>query len=232
MKYWMIITAVILNSPASAQQTINVDDPNNRNLVNLSGINGEPFNMVRYLRIVEGSIFIPPDFTNSTILIKDNKRPINNVKARLNIVDHTLHYLDEKGNELFTRLPVEEIFFADPVTGDAHIFSQTFESCTNHKPGWYEVLEKGNVVLFREIIKTVSENKPYGSATTEQKVVTTYKYWMQDRTGCIQVNKIYDLINELKKLNASFEPVGAGHKYSDKKVEDWITVARLYNALR
>jgi hypothetical protein len=94
------------------------------------------------------------------------------------------------------------------------------------------VLEKGNIVLFREIIKTVSENKPYGSATTEQKVATSYKYWMQDITGCIQVNKINDFITELKKINGAFEPAVAGQKYSDRKVEDWITVARKYNALQ
>jgi hypothetical protein len=127
---------------------------------------------------------------------------------------------------------VEEIFFKDPVTGNSNVFSQTFESCTHQKPGWYEVLEKGNIVLFREIIKTVSENKPYGSATTEQKVATSYKYWMQDITGCIQVNKINDFITELKKINGAFEPAVAGQKYSDRKVEDWITVARKYNALQ
>ncbi len=131
MKYWMIITALMTTFAGSAQQTINVDDPNNRSLVNLGGINGEPVTMIKYMRIVEGSIFIPADFTSSTILIKNNKKPINSVKARINVVDHTLHYLDDKGNEFFTRLPVEEIFFKDPVTGEPHIFTQTPESCTN-----------------------------------------------------------------------------------------------------
>jgi hypothetical protein len=232
MKYIMFIAVLIWPGFISAQQTINVDDPNNRNLVNLGGINGEPVNMFKYMRVVEGSVFIPADFTNSTILIKNNKRPINNVKARINIVEHTLHYLDEKGNEYFTRLPIEEIFFKDPVTGDAHIYSQTLESCANNKQGWYEVLEKGNVNLFREIIKTISENKPYGSATTEQKVNTSYKFWMQAGTGCRQVNKINDFIAELKKINPGFESLVAGQKYSDKKVEDWIGVARKYNTLQ
>jgi hypothetical protein len=232
MKYRMIIISVMISSFAIAQQTINVDDPNNRNLVNLGGINGEPVNMFKYTRVVEGSVFIPADFTRSTILIKNNKRPINNVKARLNIVEHTLHYLDEKGNEYFTRLPIEEIFFKDTATGDTRIFSQTLDSCANDKPGWYEVLEKGNVSLFMEIIKTVTENKPYGSATTEQKVTTYNKFWMRAGAGCRQVNKINDFIDELKKINPGFESSVAGQKYSGKKTEDWITVARKFNALQ
>jgi hypothetical protein len=94
------------------------------------------------------------------------------------------------------------------------------------------VLEKGKVFLYGEIIKTVTENKPYGSATTKQKVNTTYKYLMNAGTGCRQVNKINDFITELKKINAGIEPAVAGQKYSDKKVEDWIAVARKYNSLQ
>jgi len=198
MKYWMIISSVMLFSFASAQQTINVDDPNNRSQVNLNGINGEPVTMVKYARVVEGSIFIPADFTNSTILVKNNKRVINNVKARINIVEHTLHYMDEKGNEFFTRLPIEEIYFTNPTAGESHIYTQTPDLCTTNKTGWYEVLEKGKITLYGEIIKTVTENKPYGSATTEQKVTTTYKYWMQAGTGCTKQGKINDFINEIK----------------------------------
>jgi len=231
MKYLMTISALILFSIASAQQTINVDDPNNRSQVNLNGINGEPVTMVKYTRVVEGSIFIPADFTNSTILVKNNKRVINNVKARINIVEHTLHYLDEKGNEFFTRLPIEEIYFTNTAIGDAHIYTQTPDLCTSNKTAWYEILEKGKVTLYGEIIKTVTETQPYGSATTEQKVNTAYKYWMQSGTGCTQLAKINDFINELKKINPAFEQADSGQKYSDKKMEDWIIVAKKFNAL-
>jgi len=232
MKFWVTISALILFSIASAQQTINVDDPNNRNQINLNGINGEPVTMVKYARVVDGSIFIPAEFTNSTILVKNNKKLINNVKARLDIVEHTLHYLDEKGNEFYTRLPIEEIFFPNSATGEAHIYTQTLDLCTTNKPGWYEVLEKGKITFYSEILKTVTENKPYGSATTEQKVVTNYKYWALTGTGCTQPGKINDFINELKKINPAFEQAVAGQKYSDKKMEDWITVAKKFNALQ
>ena len=232
MKYWMTISTLLIFSFVSAQQTINVDDPNNKGQVNLNGINGEPVTMVKYTRVVEGSIFIPADFTNSTILIKNNKRVINNVKARINIIDHSLHYLDDKGNEFFTRLPIEEIFFTNPATGEAHIYTQTPDLCTGNKPAWYEVLEKGRIILYSEINKTITETQPYGSATTEQKVATSYKYWMQSGTECRQVNKLNDFINELKKMNPAFGQAVAGQKYSDKKIEDWISVARKFNGLQ
>jgi hypothetical protein len=71
-------------------------------------------------------------------------------------------------------------------------------------------MEKGSVTLFREIVKIVTENKPYGSATTEQKVNTTYKYQMRSGTVCKQVPRINDFINELTLLNSDFKIVISG----------------------
>jgi hypothetical protein len=93
-------------------------------------------------------------------------------------------------------------------------------------------LENGRVTLYSEINNTITETQPYGSATTEQKVTISYKYWMQWGTECRQVNKLSDYIIELKKINPAFDQVIAGQKYSDKKMEDWITVARKFNALQ
>jgi len=229
MKILFYILGLIMFTSANAQ-TINVDDPNNKNAVNLNGINGEPFNTVKYVRVVDGSVYIPNEFTKATLLLKNNKRPINDVTARINIVDHTLHYLDQNGNELFTRMTVEEIYFVDKTTGVAQIFTQT-PDCDNNKAGWYEIMEKGKLILYREISKTVSENKPYGSATIEQKVNTYYNYWMKTSASCLKVNKIKDFISELKKINPAIEAATASQKYSDKKSEDWLDVAKKFNAL-
>ena len=229
MKLLFHIFSLVLFASTNAQ-TINVDDPNNKNAVNLNGINGEPFNTVKYVRVVEGSVYIPSEFTKSTLLLKNNKRPINDVTARINIADHTLHYLDQNGNELYTRMTVEEIYFVNKATGVAQIFTQT-PDCDNNKAGWYEVMEKGKLILYREITKIVSENKPYGSATTEQKVATYYNYWMKTSAGCLKVSKIKDLISELKKINPAIEAATASQKFSDKKPEDWLYVAKRFNAL-
>ncbi len=177
MKYLMIIIALMISSLAIAQQNINVDDPNNRNIVNLAGINGEPVSMFKYNRIVEGSVFLPSDFADAMIIIKFNKRPLT-AKAKLNIMDRNLHYLDQQGHEMLTKMPIEEIQFKDPATGNLLVFTTMIE-CNTANSGWYEIIEKGKVNLYREITKTITENKPYGSATTEQKVNTYYKYWIK-----------------------------------------------------
>jgi len=72
MKILFYILGLIMFTSANAQ-TINVDDPNNKNAVNLNGINGEPFNTVKYVRVVDGSVYIPNEFTKATLLLKNNK---------------------------------------------------------------------------------------------------------------------------------------------------------------
>ena len=105
----------------------------------------------------------------------------------------------------------------DAPTGLSQIFTQFPDSCIN-KEGWYEIMEKGTVTLYREIVKTVSENKPYGSATTEQKINTSFKYQMQLGTVCKQVPKINDFINELIVLNPAFKSAVAWSKIFRQKI--------------
>ena len=54
---------------------------------------------------------------------------------------------------------------------------------------------------------------------------------MKTSAGCLKVNKIKDFINELKKINPAIEAATASQKYSDKKSEDWLDVAKKFNAL-
>lgn len=227
----MLVFLLLIYLTGQSQQTINVDDPNNNNIVNLNSVNGEPVTLAKYNRVVEGSIFVPENFTPCMILLKNNKRATA-VRARINIIEQTLHYLDKDGREFFTRVPVDEIHFTDSLLHTTSIvFTQSPAFCNSKYNKWFEVLEKGKVSLYCEIQKTISENKPYGSATTEQKVNTFYKYWMQSNNECKQVQKISDFIAELKKLNPAIEEKLAGMKFSDKKKADWVNIAEKFNSL-
>jgi hypothetical protein len=55
---------------------------------------------------------------------------------------------------------------------------------------------------------------------------------MRTGTVCKQVVKINDFINELIVLNPGFKTVVSGQKFSDKKSEDWLYVARKFNSLK
>ncbi len=215
---------------ASGQTSINVDDSTMRNNSTFfNTVDGIPVMNPKYTRIVEGSLYEPANFTKALVFIRNNKRAFN-VDARINVMDERMHYLDEKGKEKYSDSPIEEVQFFEAEKKIA-VYSFGIPGCTTSLKGWYEVLEKGKTSLYRKPLKNVQESKQYGSATTEQKVVTTYTYWFSNGTSCKQVKKISELQQELVMQNPAMNGKMPQRKLSDRKVEDWSELVRIFNTL-
>jgi hypothetical protein len=215
---------------ASGQTSINVDDSTMRNNSTFfNTVDGIPVMNPKYTRIVEGSLYEPANFTKALVFIRNNKRAFN-VDARINVMDERMHYLDEKGKEKYSDSPIEEVQFFEAEKKIA-VYSFGIPGCATSLKGWYEVLEKGKTSLYRKPLKNVQESKQYGSATTEQKVVTTYTYWITNGTSCKQVKKISELQQELVMQNPAMNGKMPQRKLSDRKVEDWSELVRIYNTL-
>ena len=233
MRTLLAISLTLFVISATAQQTINVDDTAKftNSIVYLNSSNGVPFVMAKYARIVEGSIFIPETLTPAQIFLKGNAKAFNNVSARLNIIDNQLNYYDEKrGMELSASNNISEVRFKDPVTHQVRIFFKSIPNCPDASQGWHEMLESGKLNLYRHVVKMISENKPYGSATTEQTVITNYNYWIQTGNACRPVKKISELTELLVQYDPAFKSKMPQRKLSDKKEEDWLEVVRTFNA--
>ncbi len=230
MKFLAGIFLLLICQKANSQTSINVDDTAMRNNTTFfNTVDGIPVLNPKYTRIVEGSLYEPANFTKALVFIKNNKRAFT-VEARIDVIDERLHYLDEKRQEKYADSPIDEVQFfeAEKKIG---VFSFGIPGCGPAAKGWYEVLEKGKISLHRKIIKNVSEVKPYGSATTEQKVITTYSYWMSNGSSCKQVKKIGDLQAELIQANPAMQQKIPQRKLSDKKVEDWSELVKIFNSL-
>lgn len=234
MRGLLTTIAIAASAAVHAQPTINVDDSSKftNAIVYLNSVNGVPFVTAKYARVVEGSVFIPETLSPAQIFIKGNSRSLTNVSARINVIDNQLNYFDEKkGIELSTTSPILEVRFKDPVTSQVRIYMQGIPDCPGSAPGWHELLEKGKLNLYRQILKSINETKPYGSATAEQTVITIYNYWIQTGTeACRPVKKISELIDLLSQADPAFRSKLPQKKFSEKKEEDWTEVVRLYNA--
>lgn len=217
----------------SHAQSINVDDPRTVSSmqVNLNTIRGVPYQPVKYYRFTEGSMYVPENFSPSVLFFRDGKNKYAKILARLNIVENQIHYLDEKGKEMITNIPVEEIFFTDTLTNKTNIYVHDIPYHQNNKKPWYEVLEKGKVSLYREIDKYLSETKVYGQATLEYKVITSYQYWLVTDNSAKKLRNINELKDILNKLNPSFSTLSGSQKWSDKKNEDWVKLVEMFNGL-
>lgn len=233
MRNIILLSGMMMAMTVNAQTTINVDDTSKftNSIVYLNSANGVPFVMAKYARVVEGSAFIPETLSPAQIFMKGNAKAMGNVSARLNIIDRDLNFYDDKKNmEMVANNDITEVRFKDPQTNATRIFTKSIPNCIGANPGWHEILETGKLTLYKEIIKTISENKPYGSATTEQTILTTYRYWVQTGDACRQVKKISELIDLILKSDPGFTSQLPQRKLSDKKEEDWIEVVRTYNS--
>ncbi|HLO82041.1 MAG TPA: hypothetical protein VK166_13830 [Chitinophagaceae bacterium] len=230
MKFLTGIFFLALCMQGLGQTSIDVDDTLMRNNTTFfNTVDGIPVLNPKYTRIVEGSLYEPANFTKAMVFIKNNKRAFT-VEARIDVMDERLHYLDEKRQEKYADSPIEEVQFFE-AEKNIGIFTSGIPGCGPAFKGWYEVLERGKMSLHRKIIKNVSEVKPYGSATTEQKVLTTYTYWLSNGSSCKQVKKISDLQAELVLANPAMQQKIPQRKLSDKKVDDWAELVKIYNAL-
>ena len=233
MKALAFLIVFTVSIRTSAQHTINVDDTSKftNSIMYFNSGSGIPFVLTKYAKIVEGSVFIPEYLSPAQIYIKGKEKALNNILARLNIIDNQLNYFDEiKKIELTAIDPISEVRFKDSSTGIVRIFTQSIPDCAGGRPGWYELLEAGKLGLYRQIIKSISETKPYGSATTEQRVETTYTYWIHVGNACRPLKKISELTDLILQSDPGFKSKLPQRKMSDKKEEDWIEVAKIYNA--
>jgi len=230
MKY--LLPLIFLNLAYEVYgQSINVDDTSSQlsSMNVLNGVNGEPILNPKFTRIVEGSLYVPANFTKSNIYIRNNKRPIS-VMSRINIVEERIHFLNINGVENYATSPIEEIqFFEDEHKATVFVFG--LPGCTSATRAWYEVMEKGKINLFRMVNKNVQESKTYGSATTDQKISTTYNYWIQQDNTCSQLKNIAEFQSLLIKANPALKEKLPARKLSDKKEADWVDLASIYNAL-
>ena len=175
MKSFLCITLLIFISLiAASQQTVNVDkdDYNAGNF--FYSVSGEPVVTAKFVKLVEGTPFFTDEWLKSTIVTPQGK-VYNNVPVKLDLMDGTLHYLDAKGVEFISTTPIQEVILIDSSKNQNFRFISSF-SLRTLKEGWYSPLIEGKVALFKVYHKLLRENKPYGSAVAEQRIITQEKF--------------------------------------------------------
>lgn len=175
MKPFLLIAFFSLATATTlAQQVINVDkDEYNAGNYYLN-MGGEPVVSAKFIRLVEGTPYYVDEWQKSTIITPQGKA-IKDISIKLDLMDGTLHYLDAKGTEYIATTQVKEVVLNDSVTNKDFRFISSL-SLPFLKQGWYVPLVQGTASLYKSFDKTLREDKPYGSALTEQKIVTKEKY--------------------------------------------------------
>jgi hypothetical protein len=97
--------------------------------------------------------------------------------------------------------------------------------------GWYLLLTEGNAMLFKQIRKHLTENKPYGSATVEQSLSNTFHYYILYKGSFTEIKKIRDLPDLLPDKKLQISEYLKNNNISGKTDSDFENVVTYFNSL-
>jgi hypothetical protein len=176
----------------SQKRTVDVDKGNLNagNFLTVAG--GEPFINIKFVRLTEGTPYFKDEWFEGTLVLEKNRQFRGQLK--LDLYDNLVHYLDDKQNEFVVDLPVKQITLLDTNTGTYTFYHSSLlpQSSVPFKAQWYLQLYSDSVSLYKYFLKQLSEDKPYNSATYEQKIKTEEVYWTFYKGSPIEFKKLKD----------------------------------------
>jgi len=234
MKYFIPPILFLLSQTCSAQQVIDVSKQDVQVGANLFySVGGEPFVNAKFVNLVEGTPYFKDEWLKGIVVDKTNHE-YKGISIKIDLLDNFVHYLDEKEKELIVTTPIKEIVLTDASENNYRfIHSSSFENSTNAtKDSWYLWLSTGTASLYKTFKKSLSEMRPYGSATTEQRIKTSEKYFVLYNNAFLEVKKIRDAPSVLANKKAELEVFLKNKDDQKASMDDrFVKLIEYYNSL-
>ena len=199
----------------------------------LSDVNGRAFEN-KYADIT-GSAYFLPDYKYSTIIMSDGRK-YENVRAKLNLVEHEVAFVDSKGQEGYIgKGLVSLIFFYDTTsTGvNGYMFRTGLPKTDNHSSlSFYQVLNPEGGQLVKSINKTIEER---GNELSGEK----YKEFVTRENLYFFENGVMQRVKKEKAFFAGlfvgkqdeFNKFISSNKFNFKDEHQLVLLLDYYNAL-
>lgn len=193
-------------------------------------ISGEPIVSVKFVNLKEGSPYFIDEWFKSSIVLQDGST-LKNVPAKLNLLENQVHYLDGKELERVATSPIKEIVLYDEARDELYRFVIAESISAEASKGWYLWLSTGRASLYKGLKKKLTEQKPYGSATTEQFINTRETYFILFENRWIPVTKITQVPSLLPNKKAELEAFIKTQRSNGSMDDRMIELIAYYNTL-
>ena len=197
MKTYLSICCLLIFISASAQLRL----ADSRKDINIRAgsmfymVGGEPVLTSEFSRVVEGTPYFSDDWMKGMIVLYNNA-VYKDLLVKIDLTKGGVHYLDQFGKEFIVESAIKEVVLTDSINERNFRFIHA-PSITNSKDKrtqqWFLWLLTGNASLYKVFNKEVIEQKPYGSASVEQRVRTSEKYAVQVNGSVFYTKKLKDL---------------------------------------
>ena len=189
-------------------------------------VNGEPILTTKFSKLVEGSQYFIDDWAKGNIVMPHGTT-YKDIDVKLDLVSQEVHYKDDKGRELVANTALKDVYLksADGLTMYHFVHSSYLEKAEGLAKGWYQLLSAGAAGLYKEHKKTVNENKPYGSATTEQRIQTKEQYIVVFGGKATVIKKVKDLPSVLSEKKVEMEKFISSQDQKTASLEERLLAA-------
>lgn len=233
MKKLLLIGFPLLALQAQAQNNVVDVDKNTKPLDNREFYTngGFPLSSTKYVKVTGGSPYLSENWMKGTIVTPDGAE-FNNLRLKIDLLDNSVVYLNNNGEEMIAVAQLNKIALRDTVTGKTHLLlnSATVPGYIGDK-AWLEVLTSGNVTLYKQTTKIISESKAYGSSVTEQNIRSSEKYLVNVGGVITRVKKVKDIADLVPSKKQELLSQIDKEKWSGKKEIDYIKAVEYYNSL-
>ena len=220
---------IIAATTLSAQRVIDVDKFDGSALSFLKSVGGEPLSNTKFVRVVDGSPYFVDQWLKGSVFIEENE--YRNIFLRLNILETSLEFKDSKGELMICTQPVKRVMLKDSSAGTSYAFvhSGVLPSTPEFKNVWLMELASGKASLYKLAKKQINEVRPYGSATNEQHIQTSYSYFLLQNNTFTRIRKVSDLVDVLSNKQKELQDFAKSNKLSNKDETDMIKLVAYYN---
>jgi len=189
MKPFLFILLFAGSISSRAQRTVDVANAN----VSYSAAAGEPFVFAKFSNLVEGTPYFRDEWLRGNIVLNEGNQYAG-IFLKLDLYDNEVHYRDQKGNELIGVSSIQKLILFDTVAQQVFQFiNGDYIQANKQVNGWYQLLAEGKAILFKQIKKIIRENKPDGSPTVEQTIISSSHYYILCNGNFTEIKKIKDL---------------------------------------
>jgi hypothetical protein len=197
----------------------------------LYAINGQNFSRERFSNLVEGSPFFNAEFLKGTMILEGGKT-IKNLSLKLNLLDGTVNFLNDKNEELEAVMPIREVVLRDFTTNESFHFIHSKYVCNGSGKSWYRVVDSGAVRLYVNEVRVMTETKSYGSATVQQNIHKDPSFVLAYGNECTKVKNAAELSARLIAIDPGFRDKVAGLKIKGKSEKELRELTSIFNSFR
>ena len=228
-------TLVLLALYGKAQKVIDIttsDETGIRDYHGNSAVSGQLYTGIKYVRVTAGTPFFKEQFMKAQLT--DNGGGHYRCNAvRINLMDNEINFLGADGKEMICSSPIHHVILLDSASGQKYYFVWGGDLNPTDKlleKIWFQVLVNDEVSLCRQVKKRIHETPGYGSATTDQDIISIESYYLRIKGGLVPVKSWQDLQDQLQDQKALLTQYIHDHHLKGRSADDYTQLVTAYNA--